>query len=558
MMVDTGGDSSGGGSSSSGTTGEDPSATSGGSTDDGGSSSDGADGSDSGSGSSGDPPAECGNDVIEEDEVCDGYDLADETCISQGFIYGGPLGCAPDCSAYDVSNCYDMGVCNGLNLDPEEACDGELFDGQTCADFGFESGSLTCAPDCSAIDTSSCGTCGNFIVDGDEVCDTAVLLGQSCQSQGFDNGDLGCDNSTCLAYDTSGCGICGDGVIEGTQEVCDGLNNGGETCLTLGLGFDSGTLGECQSNCLEFNTDGCGTCGNGTIDGDELCDASDLPPGNTCLTEGFDNGNLGCQADCAAFDTGTCGICGNGIVDGSESCDGLNLDGETCASLGLLGGSLVCAANCQFDFTSCDIPGIPFGSDSGYSGFALTPPVTTCDDISATGTATGLSDDDNIVVPIGFGFPFYGANQTEANIQSNGTLRFGDMSYLGFGNNCLPTATAPSNNTLYVYWDDLNPGAAGEVYYQALGPVGDQRFVVQWDVPHFGGDAADLLRMQVVLHQVTGQIDVCYVDTINAGNIDDNGSGATAGIQQSSAEGLQYSCNTPDLVSGLQLLYVPI
>lgn len=505
-----------------------------------------------------DVPPECGNDLIEGGELCDGYDLGVETCITQGFPYGGPLGCTPDCMAYDTSNCYDMGVCNGINLDPEEACDGNLFGGQTCQDFGFESGSLSCATDCSAIETDTCGTCGNFIVDGDEVCDQLVLLGQTCVSQGFDNGDLGCDNSNCLAYDTSGCGTCGNSLIEGTQEVCDGLNNGGETCLTLGLGFDSGTLGACMPDCLEFDTSGCGTCGNDLIDGDELCDTTDLLPGNTCVTEGFDNGNLGCMPDCSAYDLSTCGICGNGIIDGSESCDGVNLGGESCASLGLLGGSLACSASCQFDFTSCDIPGIPFGNDSGYNGYALTPPMTTCDDISLTGTPTGLTDDSNQVVNIGFSFPVYGVDMTQANIQSNGTLRFGDMSYLSYTNSCLPTATAPSTNTLYVFWDDLNPGAAGEVYYQTLGPVGDQRFVVQWDTPHFGGDVVDLMRFQVVLHELTGQIDVCYVDTLSASDPGDSGAEATAGIQLDSTDGLQYSCNTASLTNGLQLLYIPM
>src|SRR5262245_48794679 len=45
-------------------------------------------------------PPECGDGIVEGDEVCDLDDLADATCISQGFD-SGPLGCAPDCLAYD-------------------------------------------------------------------------------------------------------------------------------------------------------------------------------------------------------------------------------------------------------------------------------------------------------------------------------------------------------------------------------------------------------------------------------------------------------------------------
>lgn len=554
--VDTSGSDSSGGGSTSGTTAIDPSMTSG---VDSTSTTDDPDPSTSSSGSdssSGPPPATCGDDMVEGDEICDGMDLQGETCASQGFEFGGPLSCLADCTAYDTSNCNMASNCDGLELQPGEVCDGTLFaDGVSCMSEGFDSGNLDCANDCMSFSTDTCGTCNNFVVDGAEVCDNQLLFGETCQSLGFDNGDLGC-NADCLDFDTVGCGTCGNDIIEGTQEICDNLNNGGETCLSLG--FDSGTLGACQPNCLEFDTAACGTCGNDIIDGDEVCDNGTLAPGVSCLTEGFDNGDLQCLGDCSGPDLGTCGVCGNGIIDGTESCDGAVLGGQTCASLGLIGGTLQCAGNCQFDFTSCDIPGVPFGSDSGYSGYALTPPVTTCDDISGTGTPTGLTDDSNQNVPIGFTFPLYGVDQTEANIQSNGTLRFGDMSYLGFGNNCLPTATAPSTNTLYVFWDDLNPSVgAGEVYYQTLGAPGDQRFVVQWDTANFAGDAADLMRFQVVLHQLTGQIDVCYVDTINAGNSADSGAEATAGIQLNSADGLQFSCNTADLVDGLQLLYIP-
>ena len=46
--------------------------------------------------------------------------------------------------------------------------------------------------------------------------------------------------------------VCGNGVIEGT-EACDGLDLGGQTCLTLG--FDGGSL-VCAGDC-NFDTSGC-------------------------------------------------------------------------------------------------------------------------------------------------------------------------------------------------------------------------------------------------------------------------------------------------------------
>ena len=153
----------------------------------------------------------------------------------------------------------------------------------------------------------------------------------------------------------------------------------------------------------------------------------------------------------------------------------------------------------------------------------------------------------------------YGVPFTDIYIASNGTAYFGTNDILGLLNSCIPgfTFDLVEENILAVFWTDLDPSAAGGVYYQTLGPIGDQRFVVQWDVPFFSANPVDLMRFQAVFHE-NGAIEVCYPDTINAGNFGDNGADATAGIQQNPMSGLQFSCNTPDLVSGLQLLYLPV
>ena len=347
--------------------------------------------------------------------------------------------------------------------------------------------------------------------------------------------------------------VCGNNVIE-CDEVCDLAQLAGETCISLGN--QGGQLG-CSLTCDSYNELGCFICGNGVVDIAEDCE-SVVPDGVTCESMGFESGDLLCGTDCL-WDTTDCAMCGDGIRQGAESCDGVDLGGEDCASLGLMGGTLACSPGSSFDPSACDIPGIPFGSDTGFTGYLLPLGMTTCDDISGTGTPTGLTDDSNQTVAIGFTFPVYGVDQTMANIQSNGTLRFGDNTYLSYTNSCLPTTTAPSANTLYVFWDDLNPGlGAGEVYYQTLGMPGDQRFVVQWDTANYSGDSADLMRFQAVLHEGTGFIDVCYVDTINAVNVGNNGAEATSGIQQSSSNGFDFSCDSPDLVDGTQLLYIPL
>lgn len=452
----------------------------------------------------------------------------------------------------DTSESSGGDPCGNGALDGDEACDGDAFDGQTCVTEGFDFGEIACDAEC-ALDTSGCGTrtCGNGILDGNEPCDGNLLGGETCVSQGFIGGGLACTDG-CGAFDTSDCitQICGDGQVDGT-EVCDGGNLDGTTCVSLG--HDGGVL-SCAAGCLSFNENACSDCGDGVREGPETCDGGDLG-GQSCIGLGYDDGVLGCNAACNGFDTGGCSDCGNGVREGDEACDGIDFDGVNCGSLGMLDGSLACNAQCGYVVTGC---GAPFGSDTGYTGYEFHGVAQPCDDIVATGTPTLLGDDTVIEVPIGFVFPLYGVNFANVAIESNGALHFGDASYMTLVNECLPTVVAPNAFNVYAFWDDLNPGSASsEVYYQTLGMGASQRFVVQWETAHYDGDANDLIRVQVMLTPSTGEIAVCYPDTLSANNVGNNGAEATAGIQRSSADGFQYSCNTPNLTSGTLLRYVP-
>ncbi len=48
--------------------------------------------------------------------------------------------------------------------------------------------------------------------------------------------------------------------------------------------------------------------------------------------------------------------CGNGSLDSGEECDGATLNGETCASLGLPGGTLACRPRCAANDKKCTLP----------------------------------------------------------------------------------------------------------------------------------------------------------------------------------------------------------
>jgi cysteine-rich repeat protein len=48
-------------------------------------------------------------------------------------------------------------------------------------------------------------------------------------------------------------------------------------------------------------------------------------------------------------------VCGNGTVEGTEQCDTTNLNGEAadCSSLCTIGGGILSCTNCLFDFSAC-------------------------------------------------------------------------------------------------------------------------------------------------------------------------------------------------------------
>ena len=97
-------------------------------------------------------PDLCGNQQLDPPEACDGDLLAGASCLSQGF-QGGTLACTPACEL-DTSACSETSVCGDGQLAGGELCDGAIVPA-SCADFRFEAGELRCTDQCT-YDTSSC------------------------------------------------------------------------------------------------------------------------------------------------------------------------------------------------------------------------------------------------------------------------------------------------------------------------------------------------------------------------------------------------------------------
>lgn len=174
---------------------------------------------------------------------------------------------------------------NGI-FEGDEACDGDDFGGQDCVTFGFEEGMLTCSADCKLI-TQGCRTCGDGVRAVSEVCDGDDLGEETCASLGFGGGTLSCA-ADCLSVDTSGCDplpSCGDGAVNGSEQ-CDGAALGSATCVSLG--FDQGQLG-CNAGACTYNTAGCeylDCAGEG-----EFCMFDENDPQSNCCPAGV-KGNM--------------------------------------------------------------------------------------------------------------------------------------------------------------------------------------------------------------------------------------------------------------------------
>jgi hypothetical protein len=355
------------------------------------------------------PAAVCGDDAIGEDEVCDGSDLGEEDCASQGFA-SGTLACLSDCSGYDVTGCLS---CGNDAIDGDEACDGTDLAAEDCVTQGFDGGALACAADCTGFDTAGCFEFSGACCEADDTpgCDDAACTAAVCAADASccsGDWDAGCaaaafDEPACMNVGGA-CPQCGDGAAEG-GEACDGSDLAGEDCVTLGL--DAGSL-RCADDCTDFDLEECidynGDCcapddGPGCDDGS--CTASVCAAMPSCCDDVWSEA---CAA--AAFDDpacndvgGSCPVCGDDVAEGSEACDGTDLLGDDCTAHGFDGGTLQCAADCSaLDLSTC--ADIGFGdcvnnlpadaclaSEQCVTDLGMPPLVGVCADVDCTTAA---------------------------------------------------------------------------------------------------------------------------------------------------------------------------
>ena len=165
-------------------------------------------------------------------------------------------------------------------------------------------------------------------------------------------------------------------------------------------------------------------------------------------------------------------------------------------------------------------------------------------EISITGAAAGLGDDDYLELSLPFDFEFYGVSYGSIFIDSNGALHFDVLGSIDYTNACIPALNASGIDTLVApLWDDLDPSAAGEIYHEIQGAEPSRVLVVQWEaVARYG--SLDTYTFQAQLFETSNEIVFMYQSL--SGDYGD-GVSATVGLQGTQSVGIEYSCNTATL-----------
>lgn len=162
-----------------------------------------------------------------------------------------------------------------------------------------------------------------------------------------------CQRPEDAAGGSSSSGAASDGAASGTAMTASASGGSGSS--------DSGTTagGATDSSGDAGSSSGGPVCGDGTIEGDlEKCEPGDPPDldGESCESLGLIGGDLGCADDCR-YDFSGCSSCGNDMIDGREECDMSDLGGTTeCTAYNpdaYIGGSLGCRDNCTYDVNDC-------------------------------------------------------------------------------------------------------------------------------------------------------------------------------------------------------------
>jgi hypothetical protein len=309
----------------------------------------------------------CGNGQLNAGEQCDGTNLNNQSCLTQGFD-GGALSCNNSCF-FNITGCADELCTDNLDNDFDgqiDCADASCVSNNACNELGECSDNLDNdfdgQVDCSDVDCANDAACLPFCGDGlinqaGEQCEGANLNGQSCQSLGFISGSITC--SAACTFEVTACiaEVCNDGLDNNNNNLTDCQDpvcasdplcaSGVETFCEDFTDNDGDSLVDCEDPtacqtlpaCTPGNTSTGGTCATAN-----QCQANNTDP--FCINDGDLNINFPggyCSQFCnvAANDCGDDGVCVNiNLASGNGLClDGCTINnncrvGYSCQAIG--------------------------------------------------------------------------------------------------------------------------------------------------------------------------------------------------------------------------------
>jgi hypothetical protein len=383
----------------------------------------------------------CGNDWLDEGEVCDPpascpADCDDNNVCTADNMTGDPSTCDAVCSNVAIVVCGGgEGCCPAgchANNDPdcEPACDnGEVETGETCDPPN------TCPTTCDDLDACTADSQTGDPATCDVLCANDPIV---------DCGDLeGCCPAGCHANNDPDCEpACDNGEVE-TGETCDPPNTCPDSCddgrvctadsmpgapATCDVLCSNATIvdcadgdGCCPAGCDSDSDNDCSpTCGNSELDPGETCDPPDTCPDScddqdACTADSMAGDPSTCNAVCSnlaivdcssgdgccpagcdnTLDTDCPVVCGNGVIETGERCDPPENcpsscdDGNSCTVDSMTGGPATCDALCTnvavvdcANGDGCCPAGCDSSSDDDCSascGNSVLDPGETCD-----------------------------------------------------------------------------------------------------------------------------------------------------------------------------------
>jgi hypothetical protein len=201
----------------------------------------------------------CGNEVVEEGEVCDG-NLVNCVDINDQLYTGGKAWCKEDCSGFDTVTCEEVfHECGNSIVEGPEECDGGLVDCVEIDPYLYSGGKAACEDDCSGWDTITCDerepVCGDSVTELGEVCDSETKKCVEIDPKYY-LGDAPC-NDKCDGWILDNCvegeAVCGNDIVEGFEE-CDGSI---DECLDIDPTKYSGGKAYCKDDCSGWDTITC-------------------------------------------------------------------------------------------------------------------------------------------------------------------------------------------------------------------------------------------------------------------------------------------------------------